>query len=153
MKIHIPDKIFSAIQKHGQIAYPEEGAGLLLGKDNDSGREVEDILPLMNSREDFARRNRYLITPKDILQGELEAENRGLDIVGVFHSHPDHPSLPSEFDREWALPWYSYLITSVDNGIAYSIQSWRLSEDRKEFNEEKILVTMDTKKINSIGDI
>lgn len=153
MKIHIPDKILSAIQKHGQNEYPEEGAGLLLGKDNGSGRAVEDILPLTNSREDGARRNRYLITSQDMLHGEQEAANRGLDIVGVFHSHPDHPSQPSEFDKEWALPWYSYLITSVDDGIANTSRSWRLSDDRKEFNEETILVTKASNKTNSIGDI
>ena len=66
-----------------------------------------------------------------------------LDIVGIFHSHPDHPSRPSEFDREWAMPWFSYIITSVKNGKADGSRSWLLSEDRSAFNEESIVIALD----------
>jgi proteasome lid subunit RPN8/RPN11 len=64
----------------------------------------------------------------------------GLDVLGVFHSHPDHPNQPSEFDRQWAWPNFSYLITSVVQGVAVESRSWRLNEDRANFSEEKVEV-------------
>ena len=70
----------------------------------------------------------------------MEAERRGLDLVGVFHSHPDHPDLPSEYDREWAQPNFSYLITSVEKGTVLESRSWRLIEDRSAFVEEALFV-------------
>ena len=99
---------------------------------------MKTILPLANSREDAARHNRYLITPEDYLKAELEADRLGLNLIGVFHSHPDHPNRPSEFDRDWAQPFFSYIITSVDSGKAVESRSWRLLEDRSQFVEEKI---------------
>lgn len=141
MTLQLPSSILKEIHSHGAQAYPEEGAGLLLGVDNGVDRLVSVILGLTNSREDAARHNRYLITPQDMLRGEQEAARRGLDIVGVFHSHPDHPNRPSIFDRDWALPWYSYVITSVQQGSAVESRSWRLTEDRGEFFEEEITIT------------
>jgi proteasome lid subunit RPN8/RPN11 len=138
MSLHVPADILGQIHSYGQKAYPEEGAGLLLGSANAASRKVEIILPLSNAREDAARHNRYLITPEDMLNGEREAARRGMDVIGVFHSHPDHPNQPSEFDREWALPWFSYLITSVDKGQTTASRSWRLSDDRQKFIEEEI---------------
>jgi proteasome lid subunit RPN8/RPN11 len=75
-----------------------------------------------------------------MLRGENEAARRGLDVIGVFHSHPDHPNRPSGYDLEWALPWYSYVITSVQGGRAVESRSWRLQDDRQGFAEEAILV-------------
>ncbi len=141
MIMEIPYKILSTIHAHGEAAYPDEGAGLLLGNDTDDGRQVKTIVPLTNPREDDSRHNRYLITPQDLLEGENQATRLGLDVIGIFHSHPDHPNRPSEFDREWALPWFSYLITSVQQGRAIESRSWRLAEDRSQFNEELIEVT------------
>ena len=141
MTLKIPKQILEQIHANGENAYPEEGAGLLLGEEADGTKHVIDILKFNNAREDAARHNRYLITPQDMLHGEQEAMRRGLDIIGVFHSHPDHPNRPSEFDREWALPWYSYLITSVQNGQAEASRSWRLAENREQFDEETILLS------------
>lgn len=138
MKLLIPKALLESIHQHGERAYPEEGAGFLLGKQDADTRQVKELIPLSNSREDDARHNRYLLTAKDMLHGETEAQKRGLDVVGVFHSHPDHPNQPSEFDREWALPWFSYLITSVANGQTAGSRSWRLEEDRSGFREEEI---------------
>ncbi|MDQ2692570.1 MAG: M67 family metallopeptidase, partial [Chloroflexota bacterium] len=115
-------------------AYPEEGAGFLIGSDG----KVEDILPLENAREDGARHNRFLITPEAYLNAEMTADRLGLSLIGVFHSHPDHPNRPSEYDREWAQPFFSYIITSVNEGKAAGSRSWRLLEDRSEFEEEEI---------------
>lgn len=136
----IPQAVLQKIDRHGEAAYPEEGAGLLLGEVEGETRTVKNILPLTNSREDGSRHNRYLITAQDMLYAEQEAQRLGLDVIGVFHSHPDHPDLPSEFDREWALPWYSYLITSVQAAKAVGRRSWRLSEDRIFFDEEQLLI-------------
>ncbi len=75
-----------------------------------------------------------------MLLAEQESEALGMEILGVYHSHPDHPPLPSEFDRDWALPWYSYLITSVARGRAIESRSWRLAEDRSSFTSEELVV-------------
>ena len=127
------------IHSYGEAAYPEECAGLMLGSSDGEIRKVEVVLPLTNAREDSARHNRYLLTAQDMLKGEQEAVRVGLDIIGVYHSHPDHPDRPSEFDQEWALPWFSYLITRVEAGKAISSRSWRLRDDRGEFEEERII--------------
>lgn len=137
----IQQHLFERIHAHGEAAYPDEGAGLMLGRVDGDRKSITAVLPLANSREDSARHNRYLITPQDMLRGEQEAMRLGLEVVGVFHSHPDHPNRPSEFDREWALPWYSYLITSVREGKAAGSRSWRLAEDRTTFHEETILIS------------
>ena len=134
----IDQEILAQIHAHGENSYPEEGAGFLLGNDDGEQRLVAQIFVTENVREDAARHNRYLVTPKEYLQAEIAAELLGLSLVGVFHSHPDHPNRPSEFDREWAQPFFSYLITSVNEGVAVSTRSWRLAEDRSGFEEEEI---------------
>ena len=137
--LRISDEVLARIHAHGEQAYPEEGAGFLLGADAENGkRVVTSIFPLTNSREDEARHNRFLITPEDYLKAELTADKLGLSLIGVFHSHPDHPNQPSEYDREWAQPFFSYIITTVNKGKAAESRSWRLTEDRSKFEEEKI---------------
>ena len=139
MILHLTEELLTQIQVNGEQAYPDEGAGFLLGAFSDNGtRTVKAIFPLANSREDEARHNRYLMTPEDYLKAELEADRLGLSLIGVFHSHPDHPNRPSEFDREWAQPFFSYVITSVQAGKAVESRSWRLIEDRSKFEEEEI---------------
>ncbi|RJP48645.1 MAG: M67 family peptidase [Anaerolineaceae bacterium] len=130
----ISASLLKNIAAHLENAYPEEGAGFLLGADG----EVREILPLPNAREDEARHNRYLITPEDYLKAEMKAAELGVELIGVFHSHPDCPNIPSEFDREWAQPFFSYLISRVDQGTAVSHRSWRLAEDRSKYEEEEI---------------
>jgi proteasome lid subunit RPN8/RPN11 len=141
MILEIPRVILNQIQKLGETSYPDEGAGLLFGLVHDDRKQVISLLSLPNAREDSARHNRYLITPRDMLYGEQEAEKQGVEILGVFHSHPDHPNLPSEFDREWAMPWYSYVITSIHSGAADGSRSWQLNGDRASFFEETVEVT------------
>jgi proteasome lid subunit RPN8/RPN11 len=144
MTLHISETLLNLIHAHGERAYPEEGAGLLLGVAQNNERRVERLLEFDNAREDGARHNRYLLTPQDYLRGELEAARLGLDVIGVFHSHPDHPNRPSEFDRDWAMPAWSYVITSVQAGKAVESRSWLLREDRSQFNEEAIEVEQPT---------
>ena len=140
MSINIPELILDQIHLHGEKAYPEEGAGLMLGTDKDGERLVSNLIFLTNSREDSARHNRYLITAEDMLRGEGEAERLGINIIGIFHSHPNHPNQPSEFDREYAIPWYSYLITSIKSGKSIGSRCWRLEDDRERFLEENIKI-------------
>ena len=136
----IPARLMKAICTHGEEAYPDEGAGLLLGTESSGERQVEAILPLDNHREAEARHRRYLLSPRDYLKGEREAERRGLKVLGVFHSHPDHPDQPSTYDLDWAMPWFSYLITSILNGTAAGSRSWRLTEDRSNFEQEPVKI-------------
>ena len=130
----VANELIGRINAHVEEAYPEEGAGFLIGDDS----EVKEILALSNAREDAARHNRFLITPEDYLKAELKADSLGLSLIGVFHSHPDCPNVPSEYDREWAQPFFSYIITRVDEGKVVSHRSWRLVEDRTTYAEEEI---------------
>ena len=132
--LNISNRLIEQINVHVEKAYPEEGAGFLVGDDG----EVKEILPLPNAREDAVRHNRFLITPEDYLKAELKADSLGLSLIGVFHSHPDCPNIPSEYDREWAQPFFSYIITRVDQGKAVNSRSWKLLEDRSKYEEEEI---------------
>jgi proteasome lid subunit RPN8/RPN11 len=127
-------RIMELIHEHVEKAYPEEGAGFLIGKDG----EVIEIVALPNAREEGARHNRFLFTPEDYLKAELKADMLGLSLIGVFHSHPDCPNVPSDYDRDWAQPFFSYIITRVDAGKVVSSRSWRLLEDRSGYEEEEI---------------
>ena len=130
----VPNHLIEQMNAHVEKAYPEEGAGFLIGGKG----EVKEILALSNSREEGARHNRFLFTPEDYLQAELKADKLEMDLIGVFHSHPDCPNIPSEYDREWAQPFFSYIITRVDQGKAVNNRSWKLVEDRSKFEEEEI---------------
>ena len=133
----VPGRLIEQMNAHVENAYPEEGAGFLIGEQG----EVREIMALSNSREDGARHNRFLFTPEDYLQAELKAEGLGLSLIGVFHSHPECPNIPSEFDREWAQPFFSYIITRVDSGKAVNSRSWKLLEDRSKYEEEEIEIS------------
>ena len=136
-KLVVPNQLIEKINSHVEEAYPDEGAGFLIGEEG----EVKEIVALPNAREDEARHNRFLITPEDYLKAELTADKLGLSLIGVFHSHPDCPNVPSEYDREWAQPFFSYIITRVDKGKAVSHRSWRLVEDRSKYDEEEITIS------------
>jgi proteasome lid subunit RPN8/RPN11 len=140
MILFLSQESLKRIHQHGEQAYPEEGAGLLLGETKGNEQQVSEIVSLTNEREEESRHNRYQLSPQDYLMGEELADRMGLDVLGVFHSHPDHPNRPSEFDRQWAWPNFSYLITSVMQGKAVESRSWRLNEDRANFSEEKVEV-------------
>jgi proteasome lid subunit RPN8/RPN11 len=125
------------IRAHGAEAYPNECCGALLGRDAESGhaREIIEVLPLINRREDSPQ-NRFAVSPRDVIEAEKSASKRDLKIVGWYHSHPDHPARPSEYDRESAWPWYSYIIVSVRDGVALEMASWRLAEDGERYVQE-----------------
>ncbi len=137
--LYFSKALFNQIVEHGEVHYPEEGAGFILGRVSQGDRYAELILPITNQFESGSRHDRYLITPHDMIQSVTKAEELGLVILGVFHSHPNHPALPSEFDRERALPWFSYVITSIHHDGPRESRSWRLSDDRQ-FEEETIVI-------------
>ncbi|MFN8387210.1 MAG: M67 family metallopeptidase [Anaerolineales bacterium] len=141
--LKISNDLLARINAHLEAAYPDEGAGFLLGEEG----EVKEILALSNEREDEARHNRFLITAEEYMKAEVRADSLTLSLIGVFHSHPDCPNVPSEYDREWAQPFFSYIITRVDNGKSVSHRSWRLVEDRSKYDEEKIIITDSEKEI------
>ena len=131
-------KLEQEIRDHGARDYPHECCGAMLGSDGGGAdREVRALFPLINRRDDSPR-NRFSITPEDFRAAERAAAERGLDLLGWYHSHPDHPARPSEFDREHAWPWYSYIIVSVDGGVSKGMTSWRLEDDRSKFLPEEI---------------
>jgi proteasome lid subunit RPN8/RPN11 len=141
MTLSINRSLLDKIHQHGETTYPDEGAGLLLGLLTGEYKKVTRLFPLENARHSNERHNRYLLTAEDFLKAEQRAAALGLDILGVFHSHPDHSNQPSNFDLEWALPQLSYIITSVIQGQATESVSWILNEDRTKFLSEPLLIT------------
>ncbi len=137
MSLRLSAEHSERIHAHLRRAYPEEGCGVLLGRDCAGAREVERVMASENRRED-SRGNRYLIAPEQFLEAERAARAAGLEVIGFFHSHPDHPAPPSAFDLENAWPYYSYLIVSVEQGAVKEARSWRLAEDRSRFDEEPL---------------
>jgi proteasome lid subunit RPN8/RPN11 len=138
LSAHLAEKI----RAHGSETYPHECCGALLGRDSEPGsagasREVLALLPLVN-RHDNSTRNRFSVTAEDVLEADRAAQQRGLEVIGWYHSHPDHPARPSQYDRDHAWPWYSYIIVSVQNGAPQDMTSWRLNDDRQEFSPEGI---------------
>jgi proteasome lid subunit RPN8/RPN11 len=131
-----PDDL-QAISRHGESTFPEECCGFLIGHARGETTVVESLLPVDNERPD-SRHNRYVIEPETVLSAHKAARGAGFDVVGYYHSHPDHPSRPSDFDREHAWPGLSYLIVSVMKGRAEDARSWRLADDRERFDEETI---------------
>jgi len=128
------------IAGHGERDYPYECCGLLIGRFADQGSKVViETYPISNAREEAAKRNRFLIRPEELLRGEQYAAKRSLDIVGFYHSHPDHPAVPSQYDLEHAWPAYSYIVVAVRGGQKEDFRSWEMETDRSRFNEEEII--------------
>jgi proteasome lid subunit RPN8/RPN11 len=120
----------SEISRHGEATYPEECCGILLGRETDGVRSIERLMSIDNQWDSVDRGERFLISSRDVLLAEREARRTGLDVLGFYHSHPDSPARPSEFDREHAWPWYTYLIISIEAGHAGQLNGWQLRDDR-----------------------
>ena len=127
------------IARHGETTYPEECCGILLGRETDGVRAIERLMPIDNQWDSVDRGERFLIRSQDVLHAEHEARRAGLDVLGFYHSHPDSPARPSEFDREHAWPWYTYLIISIEAGRAGPLNGWQLRDDRSGY--EAVLVS------------
>jgi proteasome lid subunit RPN8/RPN11 len=143
IKLTISGELAEKIRKHAAETYPHECCGALLGRDvisnenHPASREVLDCLPLTNRRDDSPR-NRYSVAPVDVVDADRVSQARGMNLIGWYHSHPDHPARPSAYDRDYAWPWYSYVIVSVDAGVPKEMTSWRLNDDRAEYSQETV---------------
>jgi proteasome lid subunit RPN8/RPN11 len=155
MSLTIPRSKYEMIAQHAAKAYPREGQGLVIGKDTEQGLRAEDFIALPNvwesyednpyeQREQDSARNRTLVDPKDFIAADRTARNRGLDIICYFHSHPDHPARPSEFDRRHAHPFLIYAILAVANGEPRELTAWQLSEDMSQFLPVELKIVEDT---------
>jgi proteasome lid subunit RPN8/RPN11 len=111
---------------------------MLLGHYTADGKIVTETYPISNAREESAKRNRFLITPEEWMRGERYAAGHDLEVIGFYHSHPDCPAVPSNYDLEHAWPTYSYIIVSTSAGQATDLFSWEQQADRSRFNQEEI---------------
>ena len=136
--ITLQNKQLTEIREHGVRDYPYECCGLLLGHYTAEGKVVTETYPISNAREESAKRNRFLITPEELMRGERYAAGRDLEVVGFYHSHPHCPAVPSQYDLEHAWPTYSYIIVSTSADQATDLFSWEQQEDRSRFNQEEI---------------
>ena len=127
--------IVEAIRAHGVETYPHECCGALVGRDG----EVTGAVALPNTTNEGPRR-RFLVRPSDYLQAERAADSAGAELLGFYHSHPDHPARPSQYDLDHAWPNFSYIIVSVAAGVPEDVRSWKLRDDRSAFDEEALSV-------------
>jgi proteasome lid subunit RPN8/RPN11 len=126
------------IHEHATEAYPEECAGALVGIDSGGVRVVVDVWRAENTHEE-ERSRRFLIEPLAVKKFEEQAEEKDMGLLGFYHSHPDHPAEPSDYDREHAWPGYSYVIASVSGENVEDMRSWTLKGDRTGYDEETIV--------------
>ena len=136
--ITIAEEQLREIRTHGISDYPYECCGLLLGRFESSRKVVTETYPISNAREESAKRNRFLITPEELMKGERYARQHDLEVVGFYHSHPDSPAVPSQYDLEHAWPTYSYIIVSTSADRANDLFSWEQEPDRSRFNQEEM---------------
>jgi proteasome lid subunit RPN8/RPN11 len=141
MSLILTQALYDQLRSHGEETYPDECCGIILGKATDAGLEVAALIRAGNTRTDSAH-NRYHIAPEELIKAQREARKQGLDIIGFYHSHPDHPAQWSPTDYAEA-HWLgcSYIITSVDNGKAVLTNSFLLTgttEEDKKFEDEAI---------------
>jgi proteasome lid subunit RPN8/RPN11 len=139
MSVKLTAEHLDQIRRHGAQTYPEECGGLLLGSLQDGVRIVQEVYPMENVRPD-SRGNRVQLDPLAYARAEREAGRRGLGVWGYYHSHPDHPAVPSGYDLDHApFTEWSYLIVAVRQGRAEEIRAWTVRDDRSQFDEEEIL--------------
>jgi len=136
--IELRESHLNEIREHGERDYPFECCGLLIGRFSDGKKTVAETYPISNAREEEAKRNRFLIRPEELLRGEKLARQKGLDVVGFYHSHPDDKARPSQYDLDHAWPTYSYIIASILQGQAVDVQSWAMTDDRSSSESEVI---------------
>src|SRR5205814_8639438 len=132
-RLTITPAIDYAIRAHGQETYPHECCGALVGRAD----HVSAIVALPNTTEEGPRR-RFLVRPSDYREAEHRAGELGAELLGFYHSHPDHPARPSQYDLDHAWPTFAYVIVSVASGRAGDITLWWLTDDRSTFEEGEL---------------
>jgi len=133
MALLLKSQVDAAIRAHGAETYPNECCGALIGRDG----VVTETLALPNTTEEGPRR-RFMVRPQDYREAERRAGELGGELLGFYHSHPDHPARPSQYDLDHAWPFFSYVIVSVREGVSGDMTSWRLREDRSAFDQENL---------------
>lgn len=134
MTVILSKDLQTRIFDHLQGTYPNEGGGFLLGSRAGDEIVIRDTVQITNVFTEAEQYHRYAMTPADWMRLEDEADARGLTLVGYYHSHPDSPAIPSVYDRDHALPNFTYLITQVQSAQAVDLRAWRLREDRTQFD-------------------
>jgi proteasome lid subunit RPN8/RPN11 len=137
MSTIIDKDILKAIQHQLEENYPDEGCGFLFGSESDRSRHITARVAAENTSQENHRR-RFVIAPLDYLNAERWAQQQGLQLLGIYHSHPDHPAVPSDNDLEFAQPYFSYFIHAIENGKLTSTRSYRLINGQ--FVEEKFTI-------------
>jgi proteasome lid subunit RPN8/RPN11 len=133
MGLELKPHVDAAIRAHGAETYPNECCGALFGRDG----VVTDTFALPNTTEEGPR-TRFLVRPQDYRAAERRASEVRAELLGFYHSHPDHPARPSQYDLDHAWPSFSYVIVSVRAGVSGDMTSWRLREDRSVFDPEEL---------------
>lgn len=151
MAFEIRQQDVERIHRHGAETYPSECCGFLLGREQNGQRVVLEVAPIQNAwqtsennpyeiRPEDSTRNRSLVDPKDYLRIDREARQKGMDIISFYHSHPDHPARPSEFDRKHAVPFLIYVILAVEKGVPREMTAWLLNNDGSQFLSEPLRI-------------
>lgn len=131
----------SAVCRHSEKGYPDEVCGILIGERAGADKLVRAVVPTENAWDETAEHHRrFRIAPDDFVRAERAARAEGREVLGFYHSHPDHEAEPSETDREFAWPTYSYIIQTVHRGISLTVRSWVLTDDREGYDEEPLIV-------------
>jgi proteasome lid subunit RPN8/RPN11 len=138
MKATLSKALQQQIFRQMEAGYPNEVGGFLLGTPTQSDVTVKEIIQIQNVFEPAEQFHRYAMTPQDWARLEDQADERGLTLVGYYHSHPDSPAIASIYDRDHALPNFAYIITSVVAGKAVDMKMWRLRDDRTQFDEGEL---------------
>ena len=126
------------IEAAGAGVYPNECCGIMYGRDIAGRRIVEQLEAVDNAFDAAERYHRFTITPQTLMRAEKTAGATGQMVLGFYHSHPDHPARPSEYDREHAWPFYSYVIVSIAKGEPLDMTSWVLDEQTETFKRQEI---------------
>jgi proteasome lid subunit RPN8/RPN11 len=151
MAIELRQQDVERIHQHGVAAYPSECCGFLLGRQEGDRRIVMEVAPMPNAwqsseynpyekRPQDSTENRSMVDPRDYLRTERHAREKGIEILSFYHSHPDHPAQPSEFDQRNALPFFIYVILAVEKGIPREMTAWLLNEDGSRFLSEPLSI-------------
>jgi len=140
MAVFLLRDVQEQIFRHLENSYPNEGGGFLLGERRGDAVRVTEAIEIDNVFEAEEQYHRYAMTPLDWSRLEDEADARGLALVGYFHSHPDSPAIPSEYDRDHALPQFLYLITPVYGAKVGEMLAWWLSDDRQKFDADTLSI-------------
>jgi len=143
--LRLPRAIYQQIQREGVSAYPHECCGILIGRDGQDGgqdrvRIIERIIPMKNVFDPSQQYHRFSIDPLALARADESAAAEGRAVIGFYHSHPDHPARPSEYDRTHVPPWsyYSHIIVAIEKGKPAAMTCWVYNEQAEQFDEQEI---------------